>query len=921
MRIRSLRFICSIVTLISLAVFFAGCAQRMQSVKDDGMIDAVAPAALQAIKVSEDGYQVTISSSKPLTYTFYKLLSPLKVILDISQVEPGAITDPIESATGNVKRVAVYRQGSGRNVLSRIEISLANDTEFTVTTDAEDKGKLLVTFAKPQSEQAEQKATPVLEATQAIDGNTSPQAPAEAGNGQKPGTTETVTEVKQPKAEEPLATAEDKKGGPSVAGGTNGAAPQQTKTLTAVKVVSDGVEIVAPGGVDSFTSFKLNKPARLVVDIPGVKNAITAKTVELKSFGIEKARLGTSAGKVRIVFDANQGNLPPYRIEKSENGLKLLLQGVSSTEPAKAATKTAVVPVSQITVEAAPVKHAISKVDSIDFTSEGGYSQITVKVSGACVSGKPVKFADGWGLTIKNCQLPLNLQRMLDTRGFASAIRDITPYQVKNRGGYTTKLLVKARFDVPYNFRQEGGAIYWSFKNPETVVVPEPPKKQTVPVVVSVQKVKKYIPSDKGPAVEKQAPANPPAVGKKVYTGRKVTLEFSDADVRKIFQLIAEVSGYNFLIADDVSGVISLKLVNVPWDQALDVILDSKNLEMKRDNNIVQIKPKGKFRTQEEDDALVERERQKRMPMVTKVFEISFAAVADIASKFEKLSSKSIGTEASVISDTRTNRVIVVDNEIRIKKMEDLLAKLDTPEKQVLIEARIVEASSNFTRNLGVQWGIHYKDASGSIMGINQLDSGFGGILTQAPPAGMQPIDSAGGSLGLSFGKLTSGVSLDMRLAAAATAGMVKIISTPKVVTLNNKPAKISQGQSIPYQTTSAEGTKTMFVEATLMLDVTPHISADGSIGMKITATNNSAAPAPAGVAPSINVKTATTELQVMNGETTVIGGIYVDTDSESDSGVPYLMDIPLLGWMFKSNSKTKTKTELLIFITPRVVN
>ena len=176
--------------------------------------------------------------------------------------------------------------------------------------------------------------------------------------------------------------------------------------------------------------------------------------------------------------------------------------------------------------------------------------------------------------------------------------------------------------------------------------------------------------------------------------------------------------------------------------------------------------------------------------------------------------------------------------------------------------------------------------------------------------------------MGISFGTLTSNVQVDLRISAAATAGLVKIISSPKVVTLNNKAAKISQGQSIPYHTTSAEGTKTQFVDATLSLEVTPHITADGNIGMKILATNNSPGALPAGAnAPSINLKSATTELLVKNGETTVIGGIYVDNDTESDSGVPFLMDIPLLGWMFKSNNKSKTKTELLIFITPRVVN
>jgi type IV pilus assembly protein PilQ len=232
-----------------------------------------------------------------------------------------------------------------------------------------------------------------------------------------------------------------------------------------------------------------------------------------------------------------------------------------------------------------------------------------------------------------------------------------------------------------------------------------------------------------------------------------------------------------------------------------------------------------------------------------------------------------------------------------------------------MIEARIVEASSTFTRDLGVQWGLHFKDGSASVLGINSVDSTFGGVVSTAGPGAT----GAGGlGLGMSFGKLTSNIQLDMRLSAAATIGQVKIISTPKVVTLNNKAAKISQGQSIPYQTTSAEGTKTEFVEAALTLEVTPHITADGAVSMKIKASNNSPG---SGSPPPINKKEATTELVVANGETTVIGGIYVDSDTESDTGIPFLADIPLLGWLFKSNAKQKTKTELLIFITPKLVN
>ena len=950
MKMRPRKIICTTVALISLALFFTGCAQRMQSVRENSLTDDNGQASLQAIKVSEDGYQVEISASKPLTYTFYKVTSPLKVVVDLSQTDPGAITSPIEVNAGNVKRIEVTRHGFGQYVLSRVEISLANNGEFTVNTDSDNRSKLLVTFVKPQPEQVATKAEARVEEKQLKVEDLAPPAPAQAKIEEK----QVKAEEKQVKNEESQPKPDEIKPSPATVEGNGGekqaapvakdvpkaAAEQKAKVLTAINVVPDGVEIVVPGGVDTFNSFRLTRPLRLVLDIPGAKSSLAAKSVAVKSFGIDKARVGLSPDKVRIVFDSAQNTLLAYRIDKSENGLKVLLKGVPPAPPVKTAAEAAREPVAHKTQVTPAVKepvaqkaqeapaakaviHKISSVEAIDFKSVEGYSLITVKVSGACNAEKPKRSANGWVLTIKNCQLPRKLQRMLDTSAFASAVKEITPYQVRIRGGYETKLLVKLRSDAPFNFSQEGDTVAWSIKNPEMqekpVAMPVAAKPQPAPALAAAQTGKGSSTLERELVGEKQVTGGQSTDKKKGYTGRWVTLEFSDADVRKIFQLIAEVSNLNFLIADDVTGTISLKLVNVPWDQALDVILDSKNLEMKREGNIVQIKPKGKFKTQEQEEAEAKREHEKRLEMITRVFDVNFAALGDMEKQFRELSSKLPGT--SIISDARTNKIIVIDNETRLKNMEDLLAKLDVPEKQVMIEARIVEAGSTFTRDLGVQWGIHYKDGSSSFLGINQLDTGFGGILTQTPPpVGFQPFDSAGGAMGLSFGKLTSNFQLDMRLSAAATAGLVKIISSPKVVTLNNKAAKISQGQSIPYQTTSAEGTKTQFVDATLSLEVTPHITADGSIGMKITASNNSAAAAPPGIAPAINKKEATTELQVMNGETTVIGGIFVDSDSETNSGVPFLMDIPLLGWMFKSNSKTKTKTELLIFITPRVV-
>src|SRR6185369_2387971 len=276
---------------------------------------------------------------------------------------------------------------------------------------------------------------------------------------------------------------------------------------------------------------------------------------------------------------------------------------------------------------------------------------------------------------------------------------------------------------------------------------------------------------------------------------------------------------------------------------------------------------------------------------------------------------KSKRPDSSISTDVRTNKIIVVDIDPNIRKMKNLLDALDIPEKQVMIEARIVEASSNFVKDIGVKWNFGFQDGAASVGNINNITGSMGGVVSSVLPTAT----TGGLATGISFGKLMSNIQLDMRLSAAATVAQVKIISTPRVLTVNNKAAKISQGQMIPYQNTSStEGAKTEFIEAALSLEVTPHITADGNVNMKIKASNNSPG---AGSPPPISKKEATTELVVKNGETTVIGGIYVDSETETDTGIPYLSSIPLMGWLFKSNSQNKTKNELLIFITPKIMN
>jgi type IV pilus assembly protein PilQ len=921
---RAFTSIDSVKLLVVFSLFLVfGCAQNAYSIKaeqpDNGEI-----ATLRDITVSGEGNasRVEILADKPLTYTYYSLKDPSRTVIDLSQTAIGTAKAPTLEGSSIIKKIEVEKNDLASGSLVRITIETDGDAEFATVADSPDKTKLVFSVVPVQKVSLQQQPASAPQAVSDLKAEN--KADASDRQGKNPGESAPApsTEGSAPLAATTVpsnSNQADAQMTPSLKPAQNNDRPLSGRSsnhlITSLDVVPDGIVIQAGGPIEKYKFFTLKKPERLAVDIFNVKSGISSKTVPINTLGIASARIGVYSDKTRIVFDSLQSTFPSFKLDKTESGLKLVLDATQSTAIPREPQER----IATISSPAPKLQKETSQVEAIDFKLVDGYSRISVTTSGDCVLDGPAKTEDGLVLTLGNCSLPKALQRPFDTSAFASVVKKLTPYQSRVKGRFDTKILISLREDAPFNLRRAGHVVNLDIKNPE---IPQTTAINSgidaSPAIASAQTVVEQKQPSFPERVKHQTASLEKRPDKKVYSGKKVTLEFADADIRKIFQLIAEVSNLNILVGDDVSGTISIKLVNVPWDQALDVILDTKGLGMKRKDNIVVIRPLGKIATIADEELAAQRAYERSLELRTKIFDVNYASVSDIAGQFNTYKSE----RGTISIDARTNRVIVNDITPRIEKMAELLKNLDIPEKQVLIEARIVEATSTFTQDLGIQWGIHYRDGSASLLGINKLDTGFGGLITNVPPnSGFQPATTAGGAMGLSFGKLTSNIQIDLRLSAAAENGEVKIISTPKVVTLNNKAAKISQGQMIPYSTVSAEGTKTEFIEAALTLEVTPHITADGGVSMKIKATNNSAGSAASGVAPPINKKEATTELLVQNGETTVIGGIYVDSENTTESGVPYLKDIPLLGWLFKSTNQNKRKDELLIFITPKIVS
>jgi type IV pilus assembly protein PilQ len=434
-------------------------------------------------------------------------------------------------------------------------------------------------------------------------------------------------------------------------------------------------------------------------------------------------------------------------------------------------------------------------------------------------------------------------------------------------------------------------------------------------------------------AVEKHTPKDDLVVGETRYVGRRISLDFQQADISNVLRLIAEVSGFNIVIGDGVKSKVTMKLVSVPWDQALDMILKMNGLGKIKQGNILWIDTLSNIAKQEDEEARAKDAKVKAEDLVDRVFYIRNLQATELMTSLRQ----NLSPRGLMQISTGTNALVVRDTETKMAVLKQLIDGLDLEVPQVQIEARIVQADTVYARGLGVQWGIANADfgtntfsAVGNLTGAFAPAAGTGASVIPRDflvnlPAQVAGLPSVPG-IGYSFGKLAPGFALDMRLSAGELLGLAKVIAAPKVTTLDKREAKISQGESIPFQTTSLQGTQTTFVDANLELNVTPQITSRDpkevgkQIMMKVRATRNAVGARSNPAGPSIDRREANTQVIVRDGETMVIGGVFIDTQNNNVQGVPYLSRIPVLGWLFKNKSESVSKQELLIFLTPSIV-
>jgi type IV pilus assembly protein PilQ len=425
---------------------------------------------------------------------------------------------------------------------------------------------------------------------------------------------------------------------------------------------------------------------------------------------------------------------------------------------------------------------------------------------------------------------------------------------------------------------------------------------------------------------EKTTPKDDLVVGETHYIGRRISLDFQQADISNVLRLIAEVSGFNMVVGEGVKSKVTMKLVSVPWDQALDMILKMNGLGKIRQGNILWIDTLANIAKQQNEEAMVKDAKVKAEELVDRVFYIRNLQAQELMTSLRQYLSPRGLMQMSLGS----NALIVRDTESKIGVMKQLVDGLDLEVPQVQIEARIVQADTTYSRSLGVQWGIQNLNqlAGSGVANFRTGNTGTFGAQTSNflvnLPATVGGLVSTPG-VGFTIGK-ADGALLDMRLSAGELLGLSKVIAAPKVTTLDKREAKISQGESIPFQTTSLQGTQTTFVDANLELNVTPQITSRDpkevgkQIMMKVRATRNAVGARSNPAGPSIDRREANTQVLIRDGETMVIGGVFIDTQNNNVSGIPYLSRVPVLGWLFKQKSESVSKQELLIFLTPSIV-
>ena len=711
---------------------------------------------------------------------------------------------------------------------------------------------------------------------------------------------------------------------------------------------------VATSAEPKFSARVADGGTRLIVDLSdadlaGAPPALTKGNKLVAGVMTQAFQAGGERVTRVIVTFARQ---VAYRVRADKAGLAVDLAPAEKTEVMGAARVQSATSVDA----AAPVDGA--SVSNVRFEHKDGADRVIVELS--AVPRWTESHAGGRStLELSGVKLPAALQRTLDVSAFGGPVRQVSTYR---RQSDPTRVVIDIDrpADVGGTVTREGTSLVFTFggtahptvsgvaydggaaRRARTVA-----RETSNPADGVAQVTTSYEAAGAHEATTESDKADaflPAVAGQQQhrFNGRRVDLDLKDADIHNVLRLFSDVGRVNIIIADNVTGTVTIRVKNVPWDQALDTILQAKNLGMVRQGNMIRIAPAADL-NKERELAIARRKAELQLaPVETRLIPVSYATANDLQNRAKDL----LSPRGTMAVDDRTNVIIARDVAGNLNQIEELVRSLDTQTPQVLIEARIVEATSRYLRDAGIQWGgdATFSAATGNPTGAafpSTIGIAGGASDGQAPTAGLSPFQNSvptpnyavnlpspvgtgqGGALGLSFGSINNTVNLGLRLSAAEASGMLRIVSSPRVLTMDNKDARISQGTLIPFSQVSAQGVQTTFQEAKLQLMVKPHVTAEGSVSMKVKINrdepdfNQTSARGD----PTILKREAETELLVLDGHTAVIGGIFTRNSGRNLDQVPILGDIPILGVLFQRRRSSDIRGELVIFLTPRIVN
>lgn len=638
-------------------------------------------------------------------------------------------------------------------------------------------------------------------------------------------------------------------------------------------------------------NFATDEPARIVLDFNGVKNKLSERTQQINSGETRSIATVEAGDRTRMVI--NLLRKIPYEIQTAGNTVKITLNGNAPQ-------------ISSSQARGSAVAMTGNQVTGVDFRrGEEGQARLIVDMSTAGATVDVRQERDTIVVEIPGVSLPDKLHRRLDVVDFATPVSLIDAEQ--GRDGTTLTLTTNRDFE------------HLAYQSDNQLVV----------------EVKAR---DSRTQAERESEEGG-------YSGEKLSLNFQNIEVRAVLQLLADFNGMNLVTSDTVTGNLTLRLKNVPWDQALDIILKTKGLAMRQNGNVMLIAPAAEIAAREKQELEAKKQLVELEPLYSEIIEVNFAKADEIATILTSTQGDSadgkggfLSERGSVVVDARTNSLLLRDTADQLVEIQKLIEQLDIPVRQVLIESRIVIANNDFSKELGVRFGASARSrtlgagTSGSLDGIEVREGNSNPNLSTPSAMGDDPrglgqdlnvnlpVNNPAGSIALALAKLPMGMILELELSAMQEEGRGEVISSPRVITSNQKQATIEQGTEIPYQEASSSGaTSVSFKEAVLKLDVTPQITPDDRIVMDLEVNKDEVGEIFLGV-PSIDTRSVKTQVLVDNGETVVLGGIYEQTKNQGVQRVPFFGDLPYVGALFRNTFNEDRQRELLVFVTPKIV-